>query len=111
MLTLAGWVLDREMLKAVLPGLVPMNPVTALGFLMAVGATLVLCNCEAGPGWRSRQIAHVLAMGVMLVGLQRIVAYAAHWPWALDELLFRSRLNDNRMAPNTAWCFVALGLA
>jgi PAS domain S-box-containing protein len=110
-LALVGWVGNWEVLKAIVPGTVPMNPVTAIGFLVAVAALWLLCTIEPGPGWRTRQVAQILATVVMLVGVQRIVAYLAHLPWALDEYLFRSRLDGNRMAPNTAWCFVMLAWA
>jgi PAS domain S-box-containing protein len=111
LVALVGWVGNWEVLKAIVPGTVPMNPVTALAFLLAVGALWLLCTIEAGPGWRTRQVAQILATVVMLVGVQRIVAYLAHWPWAVDEYLFRSRLDGNRMAPNTAWCFVMVAWA
>jgi PAS domain S-box-containing protein len=110
-LALIGWVGDWEVLKGIIPGAVPMNPVTAIAFLLAVTALWVLCSIEPGPGWRARQIAQILATLVMLIGVQRIVAYLAHWPWALDEYLFRARLDGNRMAPNTAWCFVMVAWA
>jgi len=108
---LVGWVTNVESLKSVLPGIVPMNPVTAIAFLLAVVGLWILCGIEAGPGWQSRHLAHLIAVVVILLGGQRLIAYLMKWPWALDEWVFRSRLGENRMAPNTAWCFVLIGLA
>src|SRR5882724_2670846 len=111
LVALIGWVTNVEALKTVLPGIIPMNPVTAIAFLLAVAGLWILCRIEAGPGWRSRQVAHLIAVIVILIGAQRLIAYLMHWPWALDEWIFRARLGDNHMAPNTAWCFVMAGLA
>jgi PAS domain S-box-containing protein len=110
-LALIGWACDIGTLKSILPGLMPMNPVTALAFLFSVAALWVLCGIEAGPGWRSRQIAHLLALVVLFIGLHRLLGYLMNWPWVLDRWLFRSRLNGNEMAPNTTWCFIMLALA
>src|SRR5258706_3879161 len=110
-LALIGWVANLETLKSILPDLVPMNPVTALAFLFAVASLWILGGIEAGPGWRSRQVAHLLALVVLLIGLQRVVGYLMGWLWVLDRWLFRSRLHGNEMAPNTAWCFIMAALA
>src|SRR5438045_4148856 len=101
-LALAGWWLDVPRLRAVVPHGVGMNPVTALALLGASASLAILSRIEAGPGWRSRQVAQVLAGVVLLLGLQRVLAYLVHWPWALDNLLFAAKVRGNPMAPNTA---------
>ena len=87
-LVLAGWALDVEPLKRVLPGRVPMNPVTAIGFVFAAASLWILCGIEAGPGWRSRQFANVLALVVILLGGQRLLGYVTNWQFVLDRALF-----------------------
>jgi PAS domain S-box-containing protein len=114
---LAGWAGNWQWLKSMSASSqrVAMNPVTAITFIILTSGFWVLCGVEAGPGWRSRQLAHLIALVVIVLGVQRLLAYQLNWPWALDEWLFRSRLtsaqHDNRMAPNTAWCFIFAGLA
>jgi PAS domain S-box-containing protein len=110
-LALVGWAGNWDALKSIIPGLIAMNPVTALAFLISVAALWILCGIEAGPGWRSRHFANLLALIVLLIGLLRLVGYLMSWQLTLDEWLFRSRLDGNRMAPNTALCFILVALA
>ncbi|MDB5320573.1 MAG: zraS 11 [Phycisphaerales bacterium] len=111
LLALIGWAGNWEPLKSILPGLIPMNPLSALAFVMSAAALWILCGIEAGPGWRARQFTNVIALAILFVGLQRLVCDLMKWPLALDEWLFRSRLDGNRMAPNTALCFIMISLA
>src|SRR4051812_35892855 len=76
---LAGWTFRVDVLKGAMPGSVPMNPLTALGFLVAVASLVILSRIEAGPGWRSRQFAQVLAIVVVFIGAQRLFAYFVGW--------------------------------
>ena len=108
---LIGWAGDWQALRTLPSGNVTMNPVTALAFVLAAVGLWILCGIEAGPGWRSRQIAHLIALIVILIGAQRLVSYLLHWPWAVDQWFFRGTLHGNKMAPNTAVCFVMVGLA
>jgi PAS domain S-box-containing protein len=109
LLVIFGWAGDFEALRSIVPGRVSMNPVTAIGFVLAASALWVLCGIEEGPGWRSRQVAHLLGLLVLLVGLQRLIGYVTGWPFVLDRALFHDKLGTNRMAPNTAACFVLIG--
>jgi PAS domain S-box-containing protein len=110
-LALIGWAENWEALKSILPGLIPMNPLTALAFLTSAVTLWMLCGIEAGPGWRARQVTNLLALAVLFIGCQRLLGDLMKWPVALDEWLFRSRLDGNRMAPNTATCFILIALA
>ena len=107
-LVLVGWTADEAILKSIVPGLVAMNPLTAVCFLL----TAVALALGARP--RSRW-AHLVGLGCALVvatiGCTRLMAYVLGWNLPLDRLLFASSLGDNRMAPNTALHFVVLGAA
>src|SRR5207302_2698138 len=46
-----------------------------------------------------------------LVGLLTLLGYALGWNHRVDQLLFHSRLEGNRIALNSAVGFVLLGLA
>jgi serine phosphatase RsbU (regulator of sigma subunit) len=113
-LVLIGWLIGNETLKRIIPGLVAMNPMTALCFI-AAGSALWLRRDEAGstPG-----LAQALAWSVVAVGVLKLWEIAGGPPLGVDRWLFRARLDAgtaagfaNRMAPNTAFCFLVLGLA
>ena len=116
-LVLAGWTLDVDVLKRMLPGLVAMNPATALAFILAGASLLLLLNENADQ--RLRRIAQGLALAVALIGLLKLVRILFGWDLGIDQLLFREKLESeaavtgtpNRMAPNTALNFLLLGCA
>jgi PAS domain S-box-containing protein len=112
-IVLIGWALDVETFKTVLPGMVAMNPGgTALGFLF--GGTALWLLLESRAVWR-RRVAQGLATYIALVAIVRLAGYAIGWDNGPDRWLFREGLEQyappNRMAPNTAACFLLCGLA
>ena len=109
-LALVGWQLDVDALKSVLPGRVAMNPFTALGFLLAA-ASLWLLEAERAGSRRPwmRRAAWVAAGAVAAIGIVTILGYVMGANIGLDQLLFRARLGNNRIAPNTALNFVLVG--
>jgi signal transduction histidine kinase len=113
-LVLVGWQLDLEGLKRVLPGLVAMNPATAIAFILC-GASLWLLVADQA-GRNTGRIAKALAGTAVLIGLLKFCALAAGWHVGVDQLFFSTRLDidpiyPNRMAPTTAFNFVLIGLA
>ncbi len=112
-LVLAGWSLDSEALKRILPGLVAMNPLAATAFILAGMALGVLADEHADP--RARRLAQVGAALVALIGLLKLVAVGGGPELGLDRLLFATKLAadptqlPNRMAPNTALNFLLVG--
>lgn len=111
---LIGWQFSLDFLKRVFPGLVAMNPVTAVSFMMtAVAFWFIPSNHFAG------QLAgRILAVIVVLTGSLRIVALLSGADIGVDALLFPEQLKSdvvagtpNRMAPNTAVCFILTGLS
>jgi len=110
-LALAGWQLDVDALKSVLPRRVAMNPFTALGFLLAA-ASLWLLEAEHQGSERRvwmRRAAWVAAGSVAAIGIVTILGYVLGENIGLDQLLFRARLGGNRIAPNTALNFLLVG--
>ena len=109
---LVGWVLNLEILKTVLPGLVAMNPGgTAIAFLLCGGSLWLLNEGNAN----QRRTGQVLAAGVVLLAVIRLGGYWLDWDNGPDRWLFPQGLEaydtPNRMAPNTAACFLLCGLA
>jgi signal transduction histidine kinase/DNA-binding response OmpR family regulator len=48
---------------------------------------------------------------VAVIGAVTLIGYAIGANLGLDQMLFRQRLGDNRIAPNTGLCFLLLGVA
>ncbi len=109
-----GWAIDSPTLKQVLPHGVAMNPATALCFVLSGAALALLRSLEPSPGHcRAAQLA---AMAVVAIGLVRLAGYLFSVDPGLDRWLYREKLDlpgvqPNRMAPNTATCFVLSGVA
>lgn len=109
-LVLVGWTVDGELLKSGAAGFTPMNPLTAVLFMLSAVALWIATSCEAG---RKRlALVRLLSVVVMLGGLVPLLAYLFGWQPYVDSLLFAPSLNGNRMAPNTAvhFEFIALSL-
>ncbi|HEY4639799.1 MAG TPA: EAL domain-containing protein [Thermoanaerobaculia bacterium] len=104
-LVLAGWWLHIEFLKSIVPGLVAMNPVTAIGFI-CIGASLILLTRHS-----HRFLANAFASIAMFIGIAKAVALLSLPDLALDRLFFYDQLARNQMAPNTAINFLLIGLA
>src|SRR5262245_10227252 len=116
-LALAGWLFDMETLKSVLPGRIAMNPVTAVCFILGGtgGALWAVAPPEAGPGGGAARLAAVCGGIIAGVAVLRLGGYLFGWDTGVDQLLFRSKLDvggafPNRMAPNTAFNFLLVGL-
>lgn len=114
-LVIVGWAFDIGTLRTVLPGLVAMNPATAVSFI-AGGLSLWLFDTGLADR-RSRRLGTVLALAVVLIGLTKLIGIVTGWDLGLDQLLFHDKLVvagtrlPNRMAPNTAVAFLSIGLA
>jgi len=112
-LALVGWSLDVDALKSGLPGRVAMNPLTALGLLLAA-ASLWLLEAERESSERRawpRRAAWMAAGAVTAIGFATLLGYALGENIGLDQLLFQAYLAGNRIAPNTALNFALVGAA
>lgn len=114
-LVLLGWAFDIATLKSVLPGFVTMKANTAAGFLLA-GAALVVLRRRETPA-AAKSAARAIAVGVALLGLLTLAEYASGRDLGIDQVLFAEPAGavgtsaPGRMAPNTAFNFVLVGLA
>jgi len=108
-LALAGWSVGFAPVKSLRPGGIPMNPWTAAGLIASAAALWTVADARLAANERWRQVGQGLAVGVVLLGLQRLIAYMLDASWAIDEALTGASVRGNRMAPNTAWCFIFSG--
>jgi PAS domain S-box-containing protein len=107
---LVGWATGVEVLKSFLtPARIAMNPVTAACFVLGGCALWLARESRRTP---RRDLARVvLAAAVVAVAGIKLVDLLPSINTTVDELLFRSRLGANRMAPNTALGFALTGLS
>ncbi len=110
---LVGWAVGSVRLISVVPGMTGMNPLTAVCFILTA----------ASLAWRplgATGLRRALILGAALVvggcGIARLCAYIFGRDLGLDQILFSTHLDvagaqPNRMAPNTALNFVAIGFA
>ena len=114
---LIGWVFMIERLKCVIPGLVAMNPMTAIGFIVA-GISLHFVSCDPTVTPRRKKLARATAVFVLLTGAFKMMSILFGIDIGLDQWLFDRELaaaggnaRPNRMAPNTAFNFLVTGAA
>jgi PAS domain S-box-containing protein len=100
---LLGWIADIGPLMRVLPGHITMKANTAIAFLCAGAAVVLLTQVNNS---RTKRIVSACAAGVVVaVGLLTLIEYGCHVNLAIDELLFKDLLQypyPGRMAQITA---------
>jgi signal transduction histidine kinase/CheY-like chemotaxis protein len=114
-MVLAGWTLAVGNFRGVLPGPVAMNPVSAVGLILA-GVSAWLLQDERADG-KTRWISRACAVVVVLFGLFRLIQVLFGLEPGMDRILFPERLASeaatsgfpNRMAFDTALDFVLIG--
>lgn len=108
-LVIAGWQFSVELLKTLLPGLTPMNPVVAVLFI-ACGTWIIAYSP------RRRLAMQLLATLVTLIGLLHFLTHLFAVPGIrMDYLLYGDRIRAastaSLIAPNSAFNFLLCGLA
>src|SRR5215467_12051893 len=109
---LLGWYLDIELLRAGLPGRTPVNPATALALLLAACALWMYHQARGRPGPTPvRWLAMTAASLVIALGVITITGYFIGHNLRVDQVLFGAQLAGNRVAPNTAFALLLIGVA
>jgi len=114
-LVLAGWALEVEILKRLVPILVAMNPVTATAFIFL--SVSVWASHSENASKVAVTAARCSALVVLFIGTLKLCEITFGWFTGIDQILFRDKLSwdptgmPNRMAPNTALNFVLLSVA
>ncbi|HEX9815660.1 MAG TPA: response regulator [Candidatus Thermoplasmatota archaeon] len=108
-----GWAGNSVYLTAWGVNLTPMNPVSAIAFIVTALVLLAYVKpLHRTPHnnalLRSTQVG---AWFVFAVGAITLLGYIAGGNVGLDQLLFRGRLGENRIAPNSGVNFMFLGAA
>lgn len=105
-----GWWTNSVVLKSIVPGVVAMNPHTALAFILA-GVSIVVLSAPR----RYRGIILLSGFVTFLFGIVRMIGIFGGPDLHLDQVLFHRKLllvegfAKNRIAPNTALNLMLLG--
>lgn len=110
-LILCGWYLEIDVLKSPLPGLAPVNPMSAVSFILC-GFSLLLIDKHN----RLYRLGILIAILVFLIALIRLIEiFFNYHPLNIDQWLFASKLiagnYTSHMAPNSAINFALAGVA
>lgn len=115
-LVLVGWLFNIGILKRPIPKLVAMNPVTALCFVLSSFSLLVFTRPNLTR--QVKNMAYAAAYLVMIASLVKMYGVISGINTHIDSWLFPDRIKadllgniSNRMAPNTALAFLAMGVA
>ncbi|MBV9882778.1 MAG: hypothetical protein JO276_07205 [Sphingomonadaceae bacterium] len=114
MLVTTGWALGLPLLTSVLPGVIPMQPVTALALIL--GGLGLLAAARTGV---PRAVAFGLGGAVLLLAMLDLGEFVSRAEFGVDRLLFPGGIahqdfamaHPGRMAEPTAFCFVLGALA
>lgn len=108
-----GWQANIVSLKSISSGMVAMNPMTAVSFIL--GGFSFLLSRQKG---YKLIIAKALAVSVILIATLRIIAVVGLYDAGIDRLLFNQQLQTtlyngqaNHMVPHTAFGFLLAGIS
>ena len=109
---LLGWHFDIELLRAGLPGRTPVNPATALALLLAASALWMNHQARGRPNSAPvRWLALTAASLVIALGVITLTGYFIGHNLRVDQVLFGVQLAGNRVAPNTGFALLLIGVA
>jgi signal transduction histidine kinase/DNA-binding response OmpR family regulator len=109
---LLGWLFDIELLRAGLPGRTPVNPATALALLLAACALWLHHQARGRPDSAPvRWLAVTASSLVIALGVITLTGYFIGHNLRVDQVLFGAQLAGNRVAPNTGFALLLIGVA
>src|SRR5215831_6551235 len=109
---LLGWRFDIELLRAGLTGRTPVNPTTALALLLAAGSLWMHHQARGKPDFAPvRWLAVTAASLIIALGLITLTGYFIGHNLRVDQILFGAQLAGNRVAPNTGFALLLIGVA
>ena len=109
---LLGWQFDIELLRAGLPGHTPVNPATALALFLAACALWMHHQARGRPNSAPvRWLGVAAASLVIALGVITLTGYFIGHNLRVDQVLFGAQLAGNRVAPNTGFALLLIGVA
>ena len=116
LLVFAGWFFHLPVLRRPFPGLVSMNPVTSICFVLLSSAYFLFYSSNLS---RNKSLIPIILISlVFAIAIIRCLDVLFDWNIGIDRLLFTEALSNdlpgfssNRMAPNTAASFILSSFA
>ncbi|NCU04494.1 MAG: hypothetical protein GXC73_10960, partial [Chitinophagaceae bacterium] len=116
LLSFAGWMFSISWLKHPFSGLVAMNPLSSICFVLLVVALQFKMQKESSR--KKQTIADYISLFVLAIAFSKLVSIVFNIDYSLDQLLFAEQVTadvvggfTNSMAPNTAFCFGLLSIS
>ena len=116
LLVFAGWLFHIPALRRPFHGLVSMNPLSSVSFVL-LGSAFFLFN-SSSPSRNNSIIPVILSLIVFSIATIKCLDLLFDWNIGIDQILFSDALEHdlvgnaaNRMAPNTAACFFVSSIA
>jgi diguanylate cyclase (GGDEF)-like protein/PAS domain S-box-containing protein len=111
---LLGWLVDAAGLKGIIGNAVPMQPNSAVSFVL-IGSGLATIAWPAD-SQRRRVVARVLFLAAAAIALLTMIEYVGGYDLGIDRVLFGGSLisqvtTPGRMPPLTAICFALIACA
>ena len=103
--SLIGWFINNPYLKSIVPGLSPMNPLTIVCFLLIAAAVASTAHQYR----HAANINRLVGLFLVFVGVLILFRTFTGIDPRIDQILFSSRLDGNRVAPNTAFNLMLIG--
>jgi len=109
---LLGWHFDIELLRAGLPGRTPVNPATALALLLAACSLWMHHQARGRPDSAPVRLLAVTAASLIIaLSVITLTGYFIGHNLRVDQVLFGAQLAGNRIAPNTGFALLLIGVA
>jgi PAS domain S-box-containing protein len=108
---LIGWQFDITGLQTIIPGFAPMNPLSAIEFILC---GITVCVLFFSPSRLAREITLFISAAIIVLGLLRLMeVFGFNIP--VDQILFAGKLANytpaSRVPPIAAINFILIGLA
>lgn len=107
-LVIFGWAVEANFIHDYIPGLIYMNPTTAVLFILSAGSLYLIADVESEP---SISVGKQMGLLVAVIASIRLLGLNPQWDIGIDQFLFGARLNGNRIAADTTANFFLIGLA
>lgn len=115
-LSFVGWMFSIGWLKYPVSGLMAMNPLSSICFVLLVVALRFKMKKESS---RKKQVlADYISLFVLAITFSKLISIVFNIDYSLDQLLFAEQITadvvggfTNSMAPNTAFCFGLLSVS
>jgi signal transduction histidine kinase len=107
---LLGWRFDITLLKSIFPGLIAMNPLTALAYIFSSVWLYIKLRNYSGKGKRLLFPGFFLSFLVLCIGVLKIFDLVTSKNYYFDNIFFTEQIGLSEISPFSAFNFLILGI-